>query len=158
MKQEQLCSAILIAVILLITPACALRKGPPDPAKVQQKIEETKSAERQIIVSTVEDPERISEILDLLAERDRLVASQADAVESYRDKMRNLNADYDASREDFEQAIAEYNASRRQGQQDFVELIAKMKAATTAEQWKELSKYQLKKLNPRELAYAGEGV
>lgn len=158
MKLGRICSAFLIAGILLIMPACALRKGPPDPLKVQRKIEETKSSERQIIVSTVEDPEKVSELLDLLVERDRLVARHADGVAAYGDKMRTLNASYDASRDEFEKAIADYNEFRRQSQKDFVDLIAKMKAATTAEQWKELSKYQLKKLNPRELAYSGEGV
>jgi hypothetical protein len=40
---------------------------------------------------------------------------------------------------------------------EVAELVSAMKAETTAEEWKSVAKYQVKKLNPRELAYDPAG-
>ena len=44
--------------LALVAPGCALRKGPPDPAKVQQKITAAKESERALVERTVTDAER----------------------------------------------------------------------------------------------------
>jgi hypothetical protein len=151
-------SVVILAVaVLAAAPATAGLMGPPDPEKVQRKIEKAKSAERQLLVDVIEDEERLSEVLELLSERDRLVAEYAELVTAYREEMKTLNAGYDTTREEFEQAFDEYNGLRAVTQKEIVALIGKMKEATTAEEWKKISKYQVKKLNPRELAYSGEG-
>ena len=151
-------SVLIVAVAALtVVSACAARKGPPDPAKVERKLEQTKSGERQLLAGLVRDEHRLTELLDLLVERDRLVAEYAEVVSAYRVDMKELNASYDTSREEFDRAFDEYNGLRSVTQKEIVELIGKMKALTTAAEWKKLSKYQLKKLNPRELTYSGEG-
>ena len=52
MKPGKICSPFLIAGILLIVPACALRKGPPDPAKVQQEVDDARNEvhEQQVAI------------------------------------------------------------------------------------------------------------
>jgi hypothetical protein len=67
--------------------------------------------------------------------------------------MAALAADYDARREDFETLLADFNRQRASAQKDTIDLVAAMKAATTADEWKVISRFQLKRLHPRELAY-----
>ena len=148
--------ALAVAALVLL-PACALRKGPPDPAKVQRKMTATLEGEKALIRSTVSNPEKADKVIALLDDRDRLVAEQAKTVADYRDRMKALNADYDADRSDFEKAVAAYNEDRAKWQSEFAILIGAMKAEATATEWKAISKYQLGKLNPREMAYKEAG-
>ena len=101
--------------------------------------------------------ERADGLIALLGQRDRLVARQAETVRLHRDRMSALNADYNAERSSFEEAIADYNNERLDTQRDLAELIEAMKREATAEEWKAIAKYELKKLNPRELAYEPAG-
>ena len=87
----------------------------------------------------------------------RIIAAHAEAVGAYRGRMRALNADYDTTTEQLAAAVTEYNEQRFGLQTELAELIAEMKAATTAEEWKAIAKYQLKKLEPRELIYGPAG-
>ena len=144
-------------VLALLAPACALRKGPPDPAKVQQKISAAKEAERALVERTVADADRAARLAELLTERDRIVAAHGDAVAAYRERMRALNADYDTTAEQLAEAVTEYNIQRFGLQTELAELIAEMKAATTADEWKAIAKYELKKLDPRQLVYGPAG-
>lgn len=143
--------------LAMLMPGCALRKGPPDPAKVQQKIVAAKDAERALVERTVNDAERAARMVELLGDRDRIVAAHADAVVAYRGRMRELNADYDTTTEQLAAAVTEYNEQRFGLQTELAELVAEMKAATTAEEWKAIAKYELKKLEPRELIYGPAG-
>jgi hypothetical protein len=150
--------ALVLLGAVLLQPGCALRKGPPDPAKVRKKIAAAQGAERDLISREVGEASRAERLLALLDERDHLVAEQRQRIQAYSAKMAALNADYDAGRDEFEKSVAEYNASRQEWQRDFAELIEAMKAEVTAEEWKAISKFQLKKLNPRELTYEEEGI
>ena len=157
MRRSIATTAALAVATLMLLPACAGRKGPPDPAKVQQKMTATLDGEKELIRSTVASAERAESLVALLDERDRLVAEHTEIVRGYREQMMALNADYGAERESFEEAIAGYNNERMEVQREFVELIDAMKKEASAEEWKAVAKYQIKKLNPRELAYKQAG-
>jgi predicted nucleic acid-binding Zn-ribbon protein len=148
--------ALAVAALMLL-PACAGRKGPPDPAKVQEKMTATLDGEKELIRSTVASAERADNLVALLDERDRLVAEHAETVSAHRERMTALMADYGAERDSFEEAISGYNKERSEAQRQIVELIDAMKKEATTEEWKALAKYQMKKLNPRELAYKQAG-
>ena len=150
-------TTVALAALILLLPACALRKGPPDPAKLQQKMQATLEGEKALIRSTIAEAERAERLVALLAERDRLVASHAELVQGYSERMAALNKDHSAERDAFEQAIAEYNTNRAASQRELAELIEAMKQQATADEWKTIAKYQVKKLNPRELAYDAAG-
>jgi hypothetical protein len=75
------------------------------------------------------------------------------ALIAHREKLMTLTADYDARREDFEALLAELNRKRAAAQKETIDLVAAMKAATTAEEWKTIAGFQLKRLNPRQLTY-----
>lgn len=146
----------LLAVVLLL-PACALSKGPPDPEKVQRKLTATLEGEENLIRSTISDSQRADRLIALLEDRDRLVAEHVELVAAYRSRMASLNADYAAERSDFEEATGSYNKGRVEWQGEFIELINSMKTEASADEWKTIAKYQIKKLNPREMSYKGAG-
>ena len=156
MRNIELTVALAVAALVLL-PACAGRKGPPDPEKIQRKMTATLEGEKELIRSKVASPERANALIALLDDRDRLIAEHAKTVADYRDRMKALNADYGAERESFEEAISDYNENRAESQREFVELIDAMKKEATAEEWKAIAKYQIKKLNPRDLAYKQAG-
>jgi hypothetical protein len=146
-----------IAALAILVSGCALRKGPPDPTKVQQKVASAREAERVLVDGTVGDGDRAARVIGLMAERDRAIAELTEVVVAYRERMRDLNADYDTTAEQLDATIADYNSKRLLLQTELAELIAAMKAETTAEEWKAIAKYQLKKLDPRELIYGPAG-
>ena len=159
MKAPQGFLIVGIAMVALTLLSCTSLRQAPDPAKVLAQIAEYREQEISLVRETVEDPERADRLVTLLAERDRLTAQYAKRITEHREKLAALAADYDSRREDFEALLADFNRRRAAAQQESIELVAAMKAATTAEEWETISKFQLKRLDLRRLSYgmAGQG-
>lgn len=159
LRASQGISIVGIAILAVILLSCASPRQPPDPVKIQTQVAEAREQEIELVRATVADPEQAERLLELLAERDRLVAEHAKRVIEHRQKIAALTADYDARREDFEALLADFNRQRASAQKETIDLVAAMKAATTAEEWKVISRFQLKRLEPRKLVYgaAAEG-
>ena len=146
-----LATACVFVVVLLAS--CATLTQPPDPGKLQAQIAEAREQEIELVLATVADPVRAERFVELLRERDRLVEQHARGLVAYREKIAALTADYDARREDFEALLADFNRQRASAQKETIDLVAAMKAATTAEEWKVISRFQLKRLEQRKLVY-----
>jgi hypothetical protein len=138
---------------LTLLASCATLTRAPDPLDVQARIDEAREQEVALVRATVADPARAERLIDLLVERDRLVEEHARLLIAHREKMAVLTADYDARREDFDALLAEFNRQRAAAQKETIDLAAAMKAATTADEWKTISKFQLKRLEQRKLVY-----
>jgi len=149
---------LICAAFIVLTGAvgCASRTQAPDPDELQAKIESTHADYRKLIASEISDPARAKTFAALSDERDRLISKHAKVVQHYSTTMRKINSDYSSSREDFERLVRDYNRDRRAHQVGFLELIDQMKAVTTEKEWKTLSKFELKKLNPRTMSYTTE--
>jgi len=145
--------ALITACSLLLLAACASNKGAPDTAKIEAELAEVHHQEIELVRSTVPDIERADRLIALLSERDRLVSEYVNEIVAYREQMSALNADYHAPRASFDVLFAQFNRSRDAAQKEFIALLKTMKDETTEKEWKVLSKYQLKKLNPRDLTY-----
>ena len=145
--------ATVAALALLLLASCATLRQPPDPSKLQARIADARVQEIELVRATIADPARVERFTELLAERDRLVEEHARRLIDHRRKLAALAADYDARREDFETLLTEFNATRAAAQKETIDLVAAMKAATTANEWKAISKFQLKRLEPRKLVY-----
>jgi hypothetical protein len=143
-------ACVLVAVLLA---SCATLTQPPDPGKLQAQIAEAREQEIELVLATVADPVRAERFVELLRERDRLVEQHARGLVAYREKIAALTADYDARREDFEALLADFNRQREAAQQETIDLVAAMKGATTPDEWKTISRFQLKRLDPRKLIY-----
>ena len=141
------------ALVVLVLAACASRKEAPDPVAVQEQIAEYRSEEIELVRSTVLDADRAERLIALLGERDQLISDHVQEIIAYRKEISALNADYNAERESFDVQMSKYNKQRESAQREVVALIAAMKKETTVDEWKILSKYQLKRLNPRKTGY-----
>ena len=150
-------AAALLLVILLAS--CATLRQAPDPAKVQAQIAAYREQEIALVHATVADPGRAERLIMLLAERDRLAAEYAKRISEHRERLAALAADYDAGREDFEALLSAFNRRRAAAQRESIELVAAMKAATTADEWDTISEFQFERLDLRTLSYgtAGQG-
>ena len=142
-----------MALVVLVLAACASRNEAPDPAAVQEQVAEYRAEEIELIRSTVLDDDRADRLIALLGERDRLISDHVNDIIAYRKEMSALNANYDAERESFDVLLNKYNIQRESAQREIIALITAMKKETTADEWKIISKYQIKRLNPRQTAY-----
>lgn len=163
-KWRKTCTGFHVPTVVLIglvlVASCAIPTRAPDPGKVRNQIAEARIEEIELVRATVADPGRAERFIELLRDRDRLVEEHVRFLVAHRQKMAALSADYDARREDFEALLAEFNRRRASAQRETLDLHAAMKQATTADEWKTISRYQLKRLDPRKLVYgtAGQGV
>ena len=135
----------LIALVTFAVLGCS--RPAPDPVQMR-------ASETALIQATVADPARAELLLELLEERDRIIDETVAMMKQYRRELRSLNADYDSSREIMIEMIDYYNRERAQKLLRFIELIAKMKAATNAEEWRVIAEFQLDYFNPRQLIYS----
>lgn len=143
----------VFALILVQSAGCNLLGEAPDPAKVQAQVAAFREQEVDLVKATISDPGRANRFLQLLAERDRLISAATEKINAYREEMVLLNADYNASRESFEILVDGFNDQRAATQREFVAVIAAMKMETSPEEWKVISRFQLKRLHPRRLTY-----
>lgn len=148
-------AAIACFLVVVLVAACATLGQAPDPARVQARIEESRKQEIELVRATVADPVRAERFLELLRERDRLVEEHVRQLIAHRQKLAALTEDYDAHREDFEALLDDFNRQRKAAQKETVDVVAAMKEATTADEWKIISRFQLKRLDTRKLVYGG---
>lgn len=135
---------LLLALYICVAMGCA--KQAPDPAQLR-------ADETALVQSTVADADRAERLLALLDERDQLIEETHALFQQYRREMQALNADYDASRDVLIEMVDYYNRERARKQLAFIDLVSKMKAATTADEWAVIADFQLKNFNPRRLIF-----
>lgn len=95
---------------------------------------------REAIVEVIEDPERQATVLLLVDDYESDYANLMSAVKTQRTELRRLNADYDATREQFQSYYDKYMADIRSARKDATESRAAFVNSTTAEEWDALSK------------------
>ncbi len=140
----------LARALQALLPVFALLAGcaqpPLDPA--QRRADET-----ALVRATVADPARAETLLGLIDERERLIGETREMLRQYRREMRAINADYGAGRDVVVDMIDDYNRDRALKQLAFIDLVTKMKAATSAAEWAVIADFQLRNANPRKLLY-----
>ena len=146
-------TAIACLLVIVLLASCATLGQPPDPAKVQAQLAESREQESALVRATVTDPERAERFLELLRERDRLVEKHAARLVAYRQELAMLTEDYEARREDFEALLADFNRQRESAQTETMDLVATMKGVTTADEWQTIARFQMKRLDHRKLVY-----
>jgi len=109
--------------------------------------------EQRLIVETIPDRNRKQGIAELLSERDLLIERQIVMLCAHAQNIRRLNADYHASRDQYDQVFASYNKERWAIQREYVLVIAGMKELTLATEWREIARFQEKYLNARKLTF-----
>ena len=145
--------ALVALTFLMLLPACASLKNSPDPEIERQKMVNARVKELDLVRATMDDTERADRFIRLLSERDNYFEERLQAINTHRDRVLVLNADYHARRADIQALLDEYNHSRLTAQQEFIALVEAMKKESTADEWRVLAKYQLDNFDARALTY-----
>lgn len=147
-------AVVIVTMGILVLAACASRTEALDAAAVQEQIATHRAQEIDLVRSIVLDDDRADRFIALLAKRDLLIDDHVKEIVAYRKEISALNADYDAERESFNVLLSRYNNQRKSAQREIVALIADMKNRTTVDEWRIISKYQIKRVNPRQTGYS----
>jgi hypothetical protein len=138
--------AALIQACATFTEITASRQG-------DQTSSTAHSEELRLVGDIIKDADRAEQFLRLITERDRLIDIYSAEVEEHRSRMSALNSNYRAERKDFEVLLTNYHRKRVDSQQELVNLIDAMKQLTTPDEWKEISRFQIRHFNPRHMTY-----
>ena len=127
---------------MLVISGCAGKGDAPAPDPAQDAYD----ALRAKVAEVVDDPQRksaaLSELDALFDDLDQLEGVVADR----RKRMRRLNADYDARREDFEALLSEAQADFRRYRESALGHHRKLVATLTPDELDEIMKLQVKAL------------
>jgi len=131
------------ALVLLITVSLAACGGKEAvaPGDVERQASEDF---RQSIMEVIEDPDREAEVLALVEDLQRDFVKFRESVTKRRTELRRLNADYDATREQFKEYIEKYGAGVELARKAVMQRRMALIAATTEEEWDALQKAETK--------------
>lgn len=127
--------ACLFVAIAWMACGCAHDQESADPQGAQAALADF----REAVLRQVQDPARaqeISSIIDQLERRDR---QARETVATYRRRLELLNANYDATDEDFGKLFAEFNDERVAHQHRIVDLWTRMAGLMTDPEWDALA-------------------
>jgi hypothetical protein len=144
----------MVCAVAFAVPGCSRTK--PTAA---QAIERYSQKLRSAVSDNVSDEGRKSQMLAIVDQLEALNArfaqETADFVESYR----TLNADYEATREVFEQLFSNYSAKRVQARDEALILHFQLAALATAHEWEAIGKAEIELYEQvHEARPADEGV
>ncbi len=135
------CTGILLPSLLALMPAACGGKDAVAPEDVEK---EAYVDLRAAIVEVVEDPDRQKKILGLVEDYQRDFIKLREAVQMRRMELRHLNADYDATREQFHEFIEMYDAEVSIARKTVSESRRAFVESTTPEEWDALMKVDSK--------------
>ena len=99
---------------------------------------------RETVIEVIEDPERQATVLLLVEDYESDYANLMSAVKTQRTELRRLNADYDATREQFQSYYDKYMSDIQSARKDATESRTAFVNSTTTEEWDALSKAESK--------------
>ncbi len=123
--------SLLVALACLALVGCA--KPPPTPAEVQADLTAK-------IDKAIKDPERakrVSAAADTLLQQQQAMAADLKAT---LDRLGSLNADYQASGDQYQTLYNEYRGKRKASQTAFAQGIFALRGEVSAAEWKEITK------------------
>jgi membrane-bound lytic murein transglycosylase len=95
---------------------------------------------RAAVRSEIKDPAKAAQGSELVDQLERLVKEASNDRKAHDDRIRSLNANYDATEEEFQAAFREFNVRQKDRQDRLLEINQRAKDITTAEEWKALAK------------------
>ncbi len=126
--------ALLLSAAALSAPGCG------SSPTAEQSIERYSQKLRDTVSSRVQDEGRRGQMLTVVEQMEslqlRFNKETADFVAAYR----KLNADYEASRPQFDQLFSEYNAQRMSARQQDLALHFQLASLAAADEWDAIAK------------------
>jgi hypothetical protein len=133
-----LCALALCAVTLTVS-GC----GGTKPTKAQE-IERYSQKLREAVATNVPDDGRKAQLILVVDQVEalhrRFSQETAEFVASYR----QLNADFDSTRQSFDQLFSDYNAKRIKAREDALELHFQLASLATADEWGAIGRAEAK--------------
>jgi hypothetical protein len=108
----------------------------------KQAFDDMRSGVRGII----DDPEREAAVVALVDDMEAQYVEMRETAQRRRAALQELNADYDATREQFAEYLDTHNADLKRTQQEFLAGHRRLINATTAEEWSALEKSNTKSM------------
>lgn len=102
---------------------------------------------RAEIVEVIDDPERETEAVALVTALENDLNALYDMVTNRRQRMRDLNADYDSTRADFETFMRDVSFEFQADQQQIRVIHIGLRDVSTAEEWDAISKARTKAIS-----------
>jgi Spy/CpxP family protein refolding chaperone len=140
MKQASLL-AWLFAVTILMTAGCGSHHhgmgypGRGDEYAAEKGVQEMAA----LIDKTVQDPEKAKQVQTIVGDIITEVKHTSRQNRDYHRKLYELNANYEATPEDFTKILDEMNNNRMRSASKILVMRFKMKELLTAQEWKALS-------------------
>jgi hypothetical protein len=147
--REGTMTRVLYAALAYFFALALLLSGCGEEQTYEQAIQEASDDFTAVVYKSVEDPERAARIVEFF-DRNREYYGELFAISrKYHAQFRQLNADYDATREQFEQFYGEYDESWIVVRNRILENMFEIKEHTTEDEWQDLVKQFRKYVNQR---------
>ena len=129
----------VLSLIFILVAGCG--GTPPDPVDLEQQAFDDLRGEVRLVV---EDGGRETAVLAIVDELQADFVRLRELAEGRRQGLRELNADYDATRAQFEVLLAEFSEQRQASHARFKATREALRESTTPEEWSELEKASTK--------------
>ena len=123
-------------VLFLLVTGCSQKSKPSALESAEGAFGDLHAAVR----SEIKDPEKAAQGTALVDQLERLVTEANSDRKAHDDKIRSLNANYDATEGDFHAAFSGFNARQKDRQDRVLEINQRAKDITTEGEWKALAK------------------
>ena len=134
----------LLSVMLLFVLGGCVAKDDVAPVDVEkQAFDDLRTEIREAVDDPAREAEAIAQVDALVKELDELRERVADRKK----RIRQLNADYDTSRADFEKFFEKVNMEIRSNRQRVGDSHRALRASATPEEWSQISKARTKAMN-----------
>jgi hypothetical protein len=123
-------------VLFLLIAGCSQKSKPSALKSAEGAFDELRAAVR----SEIKDPDKAAQGTQLVDQLERLMIEANKDRKAHDDKIRSLNANYDATEEQFQAAFREFNGRQKNRQDRVLEINQRAKNLTTEEEWNALAK------------------
>jgi hypothetical protein len=127
-------STACLFIGMLLAAGCAGDREPTVLTSAEEALRELRAA----VSSEVRDSARAKQASSLVDEIEPLLREGDADLRAHNERIWNLNADYDATQEDFRAAFRDFNAKRDERQRRVLYVHQRAKQLLTAEEWSAL--------------------
>ena len=120
----------------LVLAGCTLEPRPSVLTSTKDAFDELRAAVRE----EVGNPVKANEVEVLVDQLEQIMIEANEARKAHIERMGSLNANYDATEEEFRAAFADFNAKQRSRQDRILAIDQRARELTTDREWKALSR------------------
>jgi len=131
----------LILTLILVISGCSHQPITEEQSRLQM-LEEMRA-----YLEKIPDPDRREQLFTHMNTLKQDLAELSRTVDGFAAKAERLNANYDATKEDFHKIFDQFNTSRKRLQQEILTSHYMMKELTTAEEWEDLAELEKEALS-----------